>query len=351
MPMDEAEVVVRAEELNAFCSETLLRAGLDPPGAEIVAQSLVEADLRGVYSHGVVRLWLYERRLRAGLIRPSPPMRLERTGPATAILYGAHGAGQVVGTRAMAEAIAMARETGVGCVAVTESNHFGIAAYFTMQALAHDMIGLAVSHADSLVAPYGSAKAFFGTNPLSVAIPAGDEEPVVLDMATSVAPIGKVTSAKAAGKPIPPGWAIDATGEPTTDPTKALEGCLLPFGTYKGYGVCLVVEVLSALLAGSPFGPHVPIPFTAVHIQNLGHFFAALDLRRFVDPTVFKARMDRMIREIKALPVAPEFAEILVAGEPEVRCRKARLRDGIPLTAEAVQVLRDYGFRDGGAPC
>jgi ureidoglycolate dehydrogenase (NAD+) len=351
MPEEETAVVVQAEELVTFCRETLLRAGLDPPGAEIVARSLVEADLRGIFTHGVVRLWLYERRTRAGLIQPSPAMRLTRTGPATAILYGAHGAGQVVGTRAMGEAIAMARETGVGCVAVTESNHFGIAAYFTMQALAHDMIGLAVSHADSLVAPYGSAKAYFGTNPLSVAIPAGDEDPVVLDMATSVAPIGKVTSAKAADKPIPLGWAIDATGNPTTDPAKALEGCLLPFGTYKGYGVCLVVEVLSALLAGSPFGPHVPVPFTAIHIQNLGHFFAALDLQRFVDPAAFKARMDQMIREIKALPLAPDFTEILVAGEPEARCRKARLREGIPLTREAVQVLREYGFTGGGASC
>ena len=350
MPKEETAVVVQAETLVAFCRDTLLHAGLDAAGAEIVAHSLVEADLRGIYSHGVVRLWLYERRLRAGLIRPNPPMRLERTGPATAILYGGHGAGQVVGTRAMAEAIAMACEAGVGCVAATESNHFGIAAYFTMQALPHDMIGLAVSHADSLVAPYGAAKAYFGTNPLSVAIPAGEEDPVVLDMATSVAPIGKVTSAKAAGKPIPMGWAIDSIGNPTTDPAKALEGALLPVGTYKGYGLSLVVEVLSALLAGSPFGPHVPIPFTAEEIQNLGQFFAALDLRRFVDPAVFKARMDQMIREIRVLPRAPGFAEIFVAGEPEARCRRQRLKNGVPLTAEAVQVLRDYGFTGGEAP-
>ena len=351
MPKEETAVVVRAEELVAFCRETFLRAGLDPPGAEIVARSLVEADLRGIFSHGVVRLWLYERRVRAGLIRPNPAMRLTRTGPATTVLYGDHGAGQVVGSRAMAEAIALAREVGVGCVAATESNHFGIAAYFSMQALPHDMIGLAVSHSDSLVAPYGSARAYFGSNPISVAIPTGGEEPVILDMATSVAAMGKVTSAEAAGEAIPLGWAIDRAGNPTTDPSEALEGALLPIGTYKGYGLGLVIEVFSALLGGSPFGPHVPIPFEIKETQNLGHFFGAVDLRRFVDPTAFKARMDQMIREIKSLPLAPGFEEILIAGEPEARCRKARVRDGIPLTAEAVQVLREYGFTGGGTSC
>lgn len=349
MSEEKRPVVVQADKLAAFCRETFLRAGLDPAGAEIVSQSLVEADLRGIYSHGVVRLWLYERRLRAGLIRPDPPMRVERTGPGTAIVYGAHGAGQVVGTRAMAEATALARDAGVGCVAATESNHFGIAAYFSMQALPHDMIGFAVCHADSLVAPYGAAKAYFGTNPLSVAIPAGEEDAIVLDMATSVAPIGKVTSAQAAGKPIPLGWAIDSEGHPTTDPAKAIEGSLLPVGTYKGYGLGLVVEVFSAMLTGSPHGPHLPVPFTAKEIQNLGQFFGALDIRRFVDPAVFRTRMDQMIREIKALPTAPGFAEILVAGEPEARCRKVRLREGIPLTDEAVAVLREYGFSEEAA--
>jgi LDH2 family malate/lactate/ureidoglycolate dehydrogenase len=343
-------VVVQADDLLSFCRETLVRAGLDDPGAETVARSLVEADLRGISTHGVVRLWLYERRVRAGLIRPNPTMEFERTGPATATLRGAHGAGQVVGVRGMSEAIALARVAGVGCVAATESNHFGIAAYFSMHALRHDMIGVAMCHSDSLVAPFGAAKAFLGSNPVSVAIPAGNEEPVVLDMATSVAAVGKVTSAKAKGEPIPLGWAIDVDGNPTTDPARALDGSLLPTGTYKGYGLGLVIEVLSALLAGSPFGPHIPVPFKIAEIQNLGHFFAALDLRRFVDVAVFKARIDQMIREIKGLPRAPGCVEVLVAGEPEARWRQQQLRNGIQLTPEAVQVLRDYGFT-GGEPC
>jgi LDH2 family malate/lactate/ureidoglycolate dehydrogenase len=351
MPDPGCVALIQAEELLAFCRETFIKAGLDEPGADLVSRSLIEADLRGISTHGVVRLWLYEKRVRAGLIRPHPHMRCERTGPATARLYGAHGAGQVVGTRAMTEAITLARETGVGCVAATESNHFGFAAFFSMQALAHDMIGLAVSHSDSLVAPHGAAAAFLGSNPISVAIPTQAEEAVVLDMATSVASMGKVTVAKAAGVPIPLGWAIDHAGNPTTDPGHALDGALLPVGTYKGYGLGLVIEVLSALLAGSPFGPHVPVPFRIDEIQNLGHFVAALDLRRFVDPAAFKARMDQMIREIKALPRAAGVEEILVAGEPEARCRHARLQHGIPLTAEALAGLREYGFMGGSAPC
>jgi LDH2 family malate/lactate/ureidoglycolate dehydrogenase len=324
-----------------------LNAGLDPEGAGIVAQSLVEADLRGVDTHGVVRLWLYERRVKAGLIRPSPPMRLERTGPGTAILFGGHGAGQVVGARAMADAIAIAREAGIGCVAATESHHFGIAAYFAMQALQHDMIGLAVSHADTGVAPHGAAQGYLGTNPISAAIPAGEEEPLVLDMATSVVAMGKVMVAKAMGKSIPLGWAIDPSGNPTDDPAKAWEGCLLPLGGPKGYGLALVAEALCGLLVGSPVGPHIPRPFKLEEFQNLGHFFAALDIRRFLDPAAFKNRMDVMIREIKALPRAPGVDEILIPGEPEARCRLQRLRDGIPLTAEAARVLRDYGFTGG----
>jgi LDH2 family malate/lactate/ureidoglycolate dehydrogenase len=247
----------------------------------------------------------------------------------------------------MQEAITLARETGVGCVAVTESNHFGIAAYFSMQALPHDMIGVALCHSDSLVAPFGAAKSFLGSNPISVAIPAGEEEPFVLDMATSVAAMGKVTSAKAKGEPIPLGWAVDADGNPTTDPSSALQGALLPTGTYKGYGLGVVIEVFSALLTGSPFGPHVPVPFTISEIQNLGHFFAAVDLRRFVAVANFKARMDQMIREIKSLPLAPGCHEVLVAGEPEARNRRQQLHDGILLTPEALHVLRDYGFSGG----
>ena len=349
---DEApSVVVQANDLVRFCRETLLRAGLDPSGAEIVARSLVEADLRGVSTHGVVRLLMYEPRVKAGLIRPSPPMRLKRTGPGTGILYGGHGAGQVVGSRAMAEAIALASEAGVGCVAATESNHFGIAAYYAVQALPYDMIGLAVSHSDSLMAPHAAAKRFLGSNPISVAIPTGDEEPVVLDMATTLVAMGKVMSAKAKGESIPLGWAIDSEGSPTTDPARAWEGALLPLGGPKGFGIALIVEVLSALLVGSPVGPHIPLPFELKGFQNLGHFFAALDLARFLDPGAFKARMDSTIREIRALPRAPREEEILLPGEPEARCRRQRLKDGIPLTAEALKVLRDYGFIGGQAPC
>jgi ureidoglycolate dehydrogenase (NAD+) len=272
MPKGETAVVVSAEALERFCREAFVRAGLDEAGAKIVAESLVDTDLRGVSTHGVVRFPIYARRVKAGLIRPSPQMRLERTGPGTALLFGGHGAGQVVGQRAMAEAINLAREAGVGCVAATESHHFGAAAWFAMQALEHDMIGLAVSHADMGVTPFGAARGYLGTNPLSVVIPAGSRDPIILDMATS-------------------GLAMD--------PAKAQGGALLPLGGsrgFKGFGLALVVEVLSALLTGSPFGPHIPRPFELIEVQNLGHFVAALDIRRFVDPGRFKARMDDMIR-------------------------------------------------------
>lgn len=347
---EDAALIVEAQELRAFCEKTLIDAGLDAAGAATVAEVVVEADLRGVSTHGVQRFWLYVPRVKAGLIRPSPKMRLNRTGPSTATLYGGHGAGQVVGRRAMDEAIALARETGVGCVAAAESHHFGIAAWYAMQALPHDMIGVAVSHADTTVAPFGAARAYLGTNPLSVAIPAGEQDAFVLDMATSVVAGGKILAAKALGISIPLGWAIDADGNPTTDPAKAWEGAFLPLGGPKGFGLELIVEILSALLAGAAVGRHVRPPSDMTAPQDLGHFFAALDLQRFVQPAAFKARMDTMIREIKALPRAPGVPEILIPGEPEARCKRQRLREGIPLTAEAVKVIRDYGFT-GGRPC
>lgn len=350
MPKAETAVAVSAERLETFCREALVQAGLDGPGAKLVAQSLVDADLRGVSTHGVVRFPVYVRRVKAGLIRPSPRMRLERTGPGTATLFGGHGAGQVVGQRAMAEAINLAQEAGVGCVAATESHHFGAAAWFAMQALEHDMIGLAVSHADTGVTPFGAARGYLGTNPLSVAIPTGSRDPIVLDMATSVLAFGWVLTAAAAGQPIPLGWAVDAEGNPTTDPAKAQGGALLPLGGsrgFKGFGLALIVEVLSALLTGSPFGPHIPRPFELKEVQNLGHFVAALDIRRFVDPAQFKARIDDMIREIKVLPAAPGVQEILLPGEPEARCRRQRLKEGIPLPPHICAGLRKWGFQEG----
>lgn len=354
MAIAQTGAIISADALEAFCRRALVRAGLDEPGAKIVAQSLVDADLRGVSTHGVVRLPVYLRRVRAGLIRPSPVMRLERTGPATAILFGGHGAGQVVTQRAMAEAIQLAREAGIGCVAVTESHHFGAAAWFAMQALEHDMIGCAVSHADTGVAPFGAARGYLGTNPLSVAIPAGSETPIVLDMATSVVAFGWVLLAAANGRSIPLGWAIDADGKPTADPRKAQEGALLPLGGprgFKGFGLGLVVEVLSALLTESPFGPHILRPFELTAVQNLGHFVAAMDIRRFVDPARFKARLDAMIREIKALPLAPGMTEILVPGEPEARCRERRLKEGIPLPPDVCASLSEWGFEGGDGGC
>lgn len=354
MPRGEAAVVVSAERLEAFCRDALVQAGLDEPGAKIVAASLVETELRGISTHGVVRFPMYARRVRAGLIRPSPRMRLERTGPCTAHLFGGHGAGQVIGQRAMAEAIALAREAGAGCVAVAESHHFGAAFWYAMQALEHDMIGLAVSHADTgaPVAPFGGARGYLGSNPLCVAIPTGSCDPIVLDMATSVVSVGWVQAAAATGRSIPPDWAVDAEGYPTTDPVKAQEGALLPLGGsrgFKGFGLGLVVEVLSALLTGSPVGPHIPHIFELTAFQNLGHFMAALDIRRFVDPAEFKARMDDMVREIKALPLGPGAEEILLPGEPEARCRRKRLKAGIPLPPYICAGLREWGFREGDA--
>jgi LDH2 family malate/lactate/ureidoglycolate dehydrogenase len=248
----------------------------------------------------------------------------------------------------MREAIGLAREAGVGCVAATESHHFGTAGWFARLALEHEMIGLAVSHADTGVVPPNGTRGYLGTNPIAIAIPTGSHPPVVLDMATSVVAAGWVQAAAAAGTVIPLDWAVDSDGRPTDDPTRA--ETMLPLGGsrgFKGFGLGLVAEALSALLTGSPFGPHIPRPSELVEFQSLGHFFAALDIRRFVDPARFEARMDQMAEEIKALSLVQGAREILLPGEPESRCRHQRLKEGIILPPHVCARLREWGFQEG----
>lgn len=333
---------IDAENLNRFCCDLLIRVGLSPSDAAIVADSLVEANLRGVDTHGVVRLPIYVKRIRLGLIERAPTMEISRTTPSTATFDGGNGPGQVVTVRAMDEAIGMARDTGVGLVAVRRSNHFGAAAYFAMRALEHDMIGIALTHAESDVIPFGGREPRLGTNPLAFAVPAGTSPPIVLDMATSVVAMGAVLLAAQEGRTIPKDWAVDADGNPVTDPGRAR--AVRPMAGPKGYGLAVIIDVFCALLTGSAFGVHINRMYDNFsEPQAIGHFVGAIDIRKYVPVREFKERIDQMIRELKATPAAEGFDEVLLPGEPEARCHERRLREGVPLSREVYDELANLG--------
>src|SRR5262245_6682989 len=324
------ETLIHHEKLTAFTAGCLEKLGLDPADARLVAETLVESNLRGVDGHGVVRLPHYATRLRNGSVKPRPRITVARTGPATAMVEGDAGMGQLVAVRARQEAIALARVSGVGAVGAKNSSHCGAMAYFVEMAVKEGMIGLAFTHTDPIMAPTGMKRNFLGSNPIAFAAPAGSGPPVVVDMATTNVPLGKVIVAKQEGKPIPLDWGVDAEGKPTTDANKVTG--LAPMGGAKGYALAAMIEVLCAHLMGVPFGTHVTKMYGELEKpRNLGHFMLAIDIARFTDPTAFTSQIDLLIREIHAEPPVDPARPPLAPGEPERLTAEKRRKTGVPL--------------------
>lgn len=328
------ETVVPRARLETFTAECLEKLGLQSADARLVAQTLVAANLRGVDSHGVVRLPHYAARLRNGSVKPRPRITVERTAPSAAIVEGDAGMGQLVAVRAMNEAIKLSKETGVGAVVARNSSHCGACAWFVEMAVKEGMIGVALTHTDSIMVPPGMKRIFLGSNPIAFAAP-GEREPVIIDMSTTHVAWGKILVARQEGKPIPPDWGVDQDGRPTTDP-HAVAG-LAPTGSHKGYALAAMVEILCAQLAGVPFGRHVTKMYGELERpRNLGHFMLALDVARFSDRKLFLSQIEAFASEIRA-----EGA--LAPGDPERRTAERRTREGIPLgsTAEELNKLAE----------
>jgi LDH2 family malate/lactate/ureidoglycolate dehydrogenase len=328
--------------LKAFCANALERAGVTVGHARLLADALVEADLRGVETHGSSRLGMYVERLRNGSINPRPRMRLVKEHAATAVVDADRAMGQLASWEAMGRAMDLAEAHGVGVVAVRNSGHAGALGFPAARALERDMIGFVTTNTGPLMAPWGGAKPVLGNNPFAVAIPSDAPFPVVLDTALSVVARGHIIMAARRGEPIPEGWALDLEGRPTTDPEAALLGSVLPIAGYKGYGMALMLEILTGVLAGGPFGADVGRfaggdPLRPV---DMSHLVVALRVRSFMDVAEFRARVARLLQQVKASsrPDAPEG--VLVPGERSWRSRERRLREGIPLEEATVAVLR-----------
>jgi LDH2 family malate/lactate/ureidoglycolate dehydrogenase len=344
-------VYAHATDADAFARRLLIAHGVPDTDAAIVAACLVSAGLRGVDTHGLCRLPGYLDRFRRGLINPRPALAPRCVSPVAATLDGQNGFGFVVGTRAMHEAIAMAREYGIGIVSVRRSTHFGMAASYVLQALDAGMIALVFSNASPAMPPWGARAALLGTNPFAAGAPAGKHPPFLLDMSPAVAARGKIRRAERRGEAIPLGYALDGSGRPTTDPKAALGGVVLPIGGYKGSGLAMLMDIFGGVISGANFGGDVGDQYKAYdRPQDVGHFFLAMKPDLFVPAGDYRRRMDTLIERVRASPKAEDVDEVLIPGDPERRHEAERRKTGIPYSAGEVAALRDEALKAGVEP-
>jgi LDH2 family malate/lactate/ureidoglycolate dehydrogenase len=338
---------VNPGRLAAFAAGVLMAEGVPPEDARLVAGCLVEAELWGHPSHGLLRLPWYAARLRAGVIDPAAEPELVVDAGAVAVLDGREGLGHVLAARAARLAVLRARDHGVGAVGVRNSNHFGMAAHFSRMMAEDGCVGVVTTNASPAMAPWGGRDKAVGANPWSIAAPAGRHGVTVMDIANTGVARGKIYAARERGTPIPAGWATDAGGVPTTDPVAAAEGLILPMGGHKGYAISFMMDVLSGVLTGAEFATGVSGPQQAERRSGSGHLLVALDVAAFLPPAEFAGRMERLVAEMKSVPPAEGFAEVLVPGELEDRNRARREREGIDLPGVTLAALRELAGTTG----
>jgi len=352
----ENELRFKKEDLMTFVINYMSKLGVSEKDAKIVGEVLISADMRGVESHGLSRLGsYYGSRISKNFIDPTTPYKIISESSTTALIDGGNGCGQVVSYKAMQMAIEKARLTGIGAITVNNSNHFGIAGFYSMMALEHGMIGVCMTNSQPLVVPTYGKTAIVGTNPISVSAPSNKEYPFVLDMATSAVAYGKIQIYDKKNEKIPLGWGIDESGLVTDDPTKIKpggHGALLPLGGmditagYKGYGLALLVEILCSTLSGGNYLTNVGSP-SSPKPTGVSHFFMAINIEAFRPLIDFKMQMDDMITILKNSPLAIDHDEILVAGEKEFKFAEFNSAHGVPLIKPTIDELIKEGERVG----
>ena len=331
---------VDADRLTDFAAAVYAGAGMPEADARLVADTLVQADLWGHQSHGVLRLGWYLDRVRNKVMNPVTQPEFAVDAGAVALIDGHDGVGHVLTVLATREAVKRAKAHGIGVVGVRNSNHFGTCMYYTLMGAREGCVMLLTSNGGPAMAPWGGRKKIIGTNPWSVAAPAGRRAPFVVDMANTGVARGKIYLARNKRLPIPLGWAINSAGEPTTDPQEAIDGIILPMAEHKGYAIAAMVDMLSGVLTGSGFLSAVHSPYKTAEKSNCGHLMIAMNIAAFQPLAEFNERMERFIAEIKSVPLAKGYDEVFYPGEIEAGNDARNRKEGLLFPDDTLADLR-----------
>jgi LDH2 family malate/lactate/ureidoglycolate dehydrogenase len=341
----EETTLYKSEVLRNFCAGILIKAGLKEDDAGVIADSLICAELRGVKSHGIVRLSTYMERLEKGVLSIDKGIEFERKNGAVALLNANNTFGQIAGYKAMNTAVDIAKTYGVAMVGVKNSNHFGIASYYSMIALESDMIGIVTTHSSPAIAPYGTVVPLLGTNPISIAVPVSNGKPIVLDMSMSTVARGKIRYSALKGEEIPEGWGLDSEGNQTTDPDEVLDGgSLVPIGGVKGSGLALIVDILCSVLTNNCLTGEVKNITDMSGPSRTGHMFCAVNVASFIGTDLFRNNVSQVANQIKSLDAVKDNT-VYLPGEIEYNLEEKRKKEGIPVEQKVVELLNGLANR------
>lgn len=342
-PGSESEQRIAPGQLQRTVSAIFKACGMNGADADLLASALVNADQRGIHSHGTLRVPDYVAKLTTGGVDPRGRPEVARSTGGAIVVDARNAMGQIAADFAMRAAIAQASSTHVAVAVVRNSNHCGAMDYWASMAVPSDMIGIAATNALPTMAPWGGVEKIVGINPIAVAIPAGEEAPIVLDIAFGATAHGKIRVYHQKAHPIPDGWAFDADGQPTTDAAAALEGLIQPIGGHKGVGLGIVMGILSTLLSGASYGTELGNMIDGPHAGQDGHFFMAIDIAAFQPVATFKERVDRISREIQNSRRRAGVDRLYPPGLLEHEFERRYAQDGIPLNEETLAGIRDAG--------
>jgi LDH2 family malate/lactate/ureidoglycolate dehydrogenase len=335
------------KQLLDFATAVYAGEGMPEDDARLLADTLVQADLWGHQSHGVLRLGWYLDRLRNGVMKPVTQPEVTVDAGAVAVIDGHDGVGQVLTRLATTEAVKRAEVHGIGAVGVRNSNHFGTCMYYTLMGARKGHVTILTTNGGPALAPWGGRRKVVGANPWSVAAPAGGRAPFVMDIANTSVARGKIYVARNKRESIPPGWAINEAGEPTTDPQQAIDGILLPMAGHKGYAIAATVDLLSGVLTGGGFLSAVHSPYKTAEKSNCGHLVIAINIKAFMPLAEFNDRMEKFVAELKSVPLAKGHDEVFYPGEMEARSDERNRGNGLALPEDTCAELRRIAAKTG----
>lgn len=339
-------ITVNFEKIREYSAQAFAYFGVSKEDAFTIADNLVQAELRGIKSHGLIQVKRYVNLFENGKINPKPAVKTLRESASTLALDADYGPGSVVGKYAMARTIEKAREMGIASTTVTNATHFGMAAYYAMDALKENMIGITFCNSPTVVAPHGGYSRMLGTNPICVAVPAAAKLPIVYDAATSEAPYNKIFFALTEGRKIPHGWALDNQGRSTDDPGEAMNGSLVTFGGYKGFGLSVLVHIFSGILSGATVNKDENGRISE-DSEEVGFYFSAIDIEKFFPAEDFKQAVDLMIDRLKSSKPIDEATPIYMPGELEVLRKENSIKNGIEILDGVHKDLAEVGEKLG----